>query len=1184
LGNQVEAALFALQAGVGALYKSQWRDIIANLRDITNDLKSVTQAHNHGKQWHHDGVLQKLTLLFFLFVLPLLLHRSRVVSGAIPPASLVRLSAKDLASSELAHLREGIKKDALKMSVRPVSPPSATRLTKVQLMYGESALEKNAMPSDQVLKIVEDLQARPDIIVPTAAKPASTLTPKSSASGANGGVRPPPTPHTSLDSLPALPSFDEVVRTFKSQKSGPPANGGTQAAASGKKPADAAALERKRALAQKNAAVAAAANAALKASKLKSKRAANGGDVTLISDDSGADSEGEAKAPAAEHVSPPTKMRATVASSEPELQYQDLGLPPMDVWNGDLLLSAGSHPSILTNYFPLTARQIGGPPVVTLPLPSRIEEKLRIDCAAVESYLLQILTSGSSKRVVVVELHLNVPTGNSSAATTTMTQDFADFCRNYRDRQRALAFDYQKEHDVATRMLLYVVPPDSQGSGLTAEFVRRHLKLERPAGTMWGVALLPKETYSAIAKRISRVSLEKMQAQAAAAARVNKAHEENKAAAAVAAAAAAASSAAASSSPVVAKPVGPVDPRARPGAASISPPVVAASASASSAAAAASSSTSSTSSAPQSSSTAAASTSSSAAAASSSSSSSTVSSSLASLLGAGGANLSDFSSYLSALVSKAGAASAAAPAPSTNATSFPPPPPPQPAASATHLPPPPPPTVSAVPYVSPPQSYPLPPPPTTPSHLQQQRPPAPQSGVPYQPPPAPYHPPQHPGQPYLPPPPPPPPMQQVSPQPPPSHLHTPPGGGFPYQPPAPPQHGGSQHPPPPPHHGQQYPPPPFQHGAPPPPQAGPPGPHQHLPPDVRARMEWEERQRQQQQQQHQQPPHGGPPPHMQPPQHHMSPQPPPGHYPPPMQQQPPHMQGPSVPHPHPNGPPFGAHIPESHKRPRDGSAPDNAPPARRSRFGPQHPGAPTPVGPHSVRLVDSAPTPNAAFPQPQQQTPPPPPQYTVHNLPPPPQQVGGSLPPPPPQQTQQAYPTPSPPVQQHHPSGPPGAVVNRGGLGGPGPAKDGPAFIGAGICRFFFSPKGCVKDNCAFSHDPRHTSLAQQVQQEQSGRTPQRPPPSHTQQLPRPHQQAPPQQFVSHPPSMHQPPPPPGPPQGHPQQFAGQPGPVLYAQPHQQQQQQYAPPPPHMQQQPYPMPPPHQQQQQQQQQFPPPRY
>jgi hypothetical protein len=52
LGNEVESALFALQAGVGALYKSQWRDIIANLRDITNDLKSGIQAHKHGKQLH----------------------------------------------------------------------------------------------------------------------------------------------------------------------------------------------------------------------------------------------------------------------------------------------------------------------------------------------------------------------------------------------------------------------------------------------------------------------------------------------------------------------------------------------------------------------------------------------------------------------------------------------------------------------------------------------------------------------------------------------------------------------------------------------------------------------------------------------------------------------------------------------------------------------------------------------------------------------------------------------------------------------------------------------------------------------------------------------------------------------------------------------------------------------------
>ena len=35
----MEAALFGVQRGVGALYKSQWRDIIANLKDTKNDLK-----------------------------------------------------------------------------------------------------------------------------------------------------------------------------------------------------------------------------------------------------------------------------------------------------------------------------------------------------------------------------------------------------------------------------------------------------------------------------------------------------------------------------------------------------------------------------------------------------------------------------------------------------------------------------------------------------------------------------------------------------------------------------------------------------------------------------------------------------------------------------------------------------------------------------------------------------------------------------------------------------------------------------------------------------------------------------------------------------------------------------------------------------------------------------------------
>lgn len=41
LGTAVEASLFELQRGAGAVYKSQWRDIIANLKDPKNDLKSV---------------------------------------------------------------------------------------------------------------------------------------------------------------------------------------------------------------------------------------------------------------------------------------------------------------------------------------------------------------------------------------------------------------------------------------------------------------------------------------------------------------------------------------------------------------------------------------------------------------------------------------------------------------------------------------------------------------------------------------------------------------------------------------------------------------------------------------------------------------------------------------------------------------------------------------------------------------------------------------------------------------------------------------------------------------------------------------------------------------------------------------------------------------------------------------
>jgi len=48
--------------------------------------------------------------------------------------------------------------------------------------------------------------------------------------------------------------------------------------------------------------------------------------------------------------------------------------------------------------------------------------------------------------------------------------------------------------------------------------------------------------------------------------------------------------------------------------------------------------------------------------------------------------------------------------------------------------------------------------------------------------------------------------------------------------------------------------------------------------------------------------------------------------------------------------------------------------------------------------------------------------------------------------------------------------------------KDGPPFIGQGVCRFFFSPRGCVKDRCAFSHDPAHAAAAQQANAQQAPR------------------------------------------------------------------------------------------------------
>ncbi len=457
------------------------------------------------------------------------------MSGQVSPAALARMSAKELASSELAHLREDIKKDALKMAVRPASPPKAK---KMQLMYGDSTLEDYSLPSEKVVNIVSGMQSKAEVIsAPLPKKPLPAA-----KSGTSTTSTSQPAPLVSLAALPTMSSFEEVVRTFEAQKSSSSSNNGSSSSSSSSssvKQQQAQSKsdigrEKRRALAEKNAAIAAAANAALAAEK-RSK-------ATLISDES--DSDGEMRAPAAERVAPPKKAGASSADGGEDLLYQKLGLPPMDVWNGDLLLSAASNPSILSNYFPLTARQVGGPPIITLPLPSRIEEKLRIDCVAVESYIKQVLTSHSSKRVVVVEFQLNVAAGNNSVAAATLAQDYSDFCRAYRSKNRALAFDHQKGAEPTERMLLYMIPPDSTSSGLTAEFVKKHLQLDRPVGAMWGVVLLPKDTYSAIAKRISRVSLEKMQQQAAALARVNKAHEEQVAASAAAAASASASTAA----------------------------------------------------------------------------------------------------------------------------------------------------------------------------------------------------------------------------------------------------------------------------------------------------------------------------------------------------------------------------------------------------------------------------------------------------------------------------------------------------------------------------------------------------------------------------------------------------------------------------------------------------------------
>jgi hypothetical protein len=879
----------------------------------------------------------------------------------------------------------------------------------MQLMYGDSTLEDYSLPSDKIVSIVSSMHnAKSDeSIVPIKPQP---LTPKRETSA----VSAPSVPHTSLDSLPALPSFDEVVRSFQTQKSSTAQSNGTN------NKSDTAGKDKKKALAEKNAAIAAAANAALAAEKASARSKA-----TLIED---SDSDGEMKAPKTERVTPTVKKGVNTGDSE-ELLYQKLGLPPMDVWNGDLLLSAASNPAILSNYFPITARQVGGPPIITLPLPSRIEEKLRIDCVAVESYIKQVLQSNSSKRLVIVEFQLNVSAGNNSVAAATLQQDYADFCRNYRSKNRALAFDHQKDAEPTSRMLLYMMPPDSTSSGLTAEFVQKHLQLDRPKGCMWGVVLLPKETYGAIAKRISRVSLEKMQQQAAALARVNKAHQESVAAAT------------ATPNITTAATTGPMDPRARPApSVAVTPTVnVSESTSPPTASSTTHASTDSSQSVPSTSTVAASSV------PSSTSTTGTTPSSLAALL-SGTSGINDFNSYLSALVNKVQPTTAAPAAASTSTSAL----------STASIP-------ALVNGVAPVLSVPTPPvnsftPPTgqpfltppphsahsMPPHMQQ--PPSPHG--PYQThPPPPQQPfrPTPPGAPYLPSPPAIPVHGSTQPGPfaPTQHVQHPPVTGFPPQQPGMPRHQ----------------PPPF------PPQQPIP---QHLPPEVRARMEWEAQQRQHQT--------GAMPPHM------VAPAPPSG------------FAG----GPHPMPPQS-----DSHKRPRE-DASEEGPITRKSRFGPPHPPqGPSmphpPTGPHQPPYP-----PTFQQPPPSVQSTP---QYSAHNLPPPPIQTGGPLPV-----------TTGPP-----PSLPVGPVVNRGGLGVAGPAREGPAFLGGGICRFFFSPKGCVKENCDFSHDPNHAAAVQQRQYGMQNNAPNTQPPP-----------------TPYPPHIHQ---------HHPQQ----PHPYMHALPPHGQ---YAPPPP----------------------------
>lgn len=112
LAKGTEKELFALFQGVDSKYKNKYRSLMFNLRDTKNNVRVffshphtgscvATTIHNLQMKKKSFGGL-KLTEMHNLFQVLF----KRVLKGEISPRGLVRMSAEELASKELAAWRQ----------------------------------------------------------------------------------------------------------------------------------------------------------------------------------------------------------------------------------------------------------------------------------------------------------------------------------------------------------------------------------------------------------------------------------------------------------------------------------------------------------------------------------------------------------------------------------------------------------------------------------------------------------------------------------------------------------------------------------------------------------------------------------------------------------------------------------------------------------------------------------------------------------------------------------------------------------------------------------------------------------------------------------------------------------------------------------------------------------------------